>query len=149
MSILLISQVFFKTQWKQNPFSLSGIITHRFIPSLKGQRGDVTKVCLRCPNCPLVLVTYKRSSPGTNLLTDQKLFSHINISDILGSLLHYTKQCPPGSPGYCFLTFSTFLLKARLKGKGKASSDLRLRLNFHRPRAYHAMWKLSYRTRAR
>ena len=45
--------------------------------------------------------------------------------------------------------FSTCLLKVRWKGKGKASSDLTfsLRLNFHRPRAYHALWKLSYQTR--
>ena len=58
------------------------------------------------------------------------LLPHLHWTDILCSVLHYTK--------YRFLTFSTFLLKAGWKGKGKQWFDLKTEfpqttcLNFYR-----------------
>ena len=79
----------------------------------------------------------------SNLLIGEKLFSlaHLPWTDILGSLLHYTKSRCTCSVLPRLMDVASWRLRHALKagckdmwkGKGKASSDhVTLELNFHR-----------------
>ena len=82
---------------------------------------------------------FKRSSPRANLLLDEKLFSHYYTEPTLLVHFYTTRNLDTCSvlPGLLDVAYWRFWdgLKAGCKdmskGKGKASSDLTLGLNFH------------------